>query len=332
MMKRHKSRWSVAAIFLVLLLSACGKSSTDSTPTPSSSNDTLVSTPIPTTGCGKTAPVAQGQTANLTLTSGGIQRSYLLHVPVGYDSRTKTPLVLSIHGYRWDAEKQESHFGQDAQADQQHFLVVYPQGTNNSRGEPGWATYGKTDPTVNDVLFFSDLLTSLQQQVCVDPQRIYAMGVSNGGGMTNLLACQMSERIAAFVLVAAAIYPIPGGCHPTRPLPYLEFHGTSDPVVHYDGGKVLGFAPIMQTMQDWAARDGCSSPPTIFFQQADTTGFKWNNCQAGVVVEHYRIEGGGHTWPGMQPPPPPDAQLGATTQTVSATALSWEFFQDYHLP
>ena len=336
MTKHKKDIWWIAALLLMLLFSGCGghtSGATTSTPTPIPASGSIVSTRLATTGCGKAAPIAQGTSADFTLTSGGLQRAYRLHIPIGYDPQKLTPLVLSIHGYRGNSSNQESRFGQSPQADQQHFLVVYPQGTLGPEKVPAWSTYGKFDPTVNDVLFFSDLLTSLQQRLCVDPQRIYAIGVSNGGGMVNLLACQMSERIAAFVLVSAAIYPIPGGCHPTRPVPYLEFHGTSDPLVNYNGskpGRSLDFAPIMQTMQDWATRDDCTGGPTIFFQQADVTGFQWTGCQDNVAVEHYKIDGGGHAWPGMQNAPA-NSPLGKTTQTISATELSWAFFQHYQL-
>jgi polyhydroxybutyrate depolymerase len=288
----------------------------------------IVNAPIATTGCGKTSSIAVGSSANVTMTSDGLQRTYRLHVPAGYDANQMTPLVIDIHGHGGTAGWEERNSNYSALADQQHFLVVYPQGVVGPDGKTGWATYGKRDPSVNDVLFFSDLLTALQQQLCMDPHRIYVTGMSNGGGMTNLLACQMAGRIAAFTLVSAAIYPIPEGCNPTRPVPYMEFHGTSDPIVHYNGGTALQFLPIMQTMQDWATRDGCTSGPTTFFQQADVTGFKWTNCQGGVMVEHYRIDGGGHAWPGAMIPA---SGYGRITQTVSATTLGWQFFQHYQL-
>jgi polyhydroxybutyrate depolymerase len=329
----------MAAIFLIMLLSGCGHRASMSTTTPeptisssttpaSTTHGDIVNTPIATTGCGKVSPIAAGSTADATIASNGLQRTYRLHIPVGYDPYRMTPLVLDIHGHDGTAALQENYSNYSALADQQHFLVVYPQGVVGPDGRTGWATYGKRDPTVNDVLFFSDLLTALQQQLCVDPHRIYATGISNGGGMTNLLACQMAGRIAAFVAVSAAIYPIPGGCHPGRPAPYMEFHGTSDPIVHYNGETALNFSPVMQTMQDWATRDGCASGPTTFFQQADVTGFKWTNCQGEVMVQHYRITGGGHSWPGATRPSP----FGATTHTVSATTLGWQFFQRYQLP
>ncbi len=328
------TRWLFAATFLLLFCSACGNNAQATTPTASTAtsavattNSQIVATPVTTTGCGKTAPATPSTTLDATLTSDGAQRTYKLHVPTGYDTQHAAPLVLDIPGMNETAQEQEIYSRYDALADQQHFLLVYPQGTIDSGGKLGWSTYGRFDPKVNDVLFFSDLLNALQKQLCIDATRIYATGISNGGGMTNLLACQMAGRIAAVAEVSAAIYTIPGGCHPTRPVPYLEFHGTSDPLVHYNGGKVVGFAPIMQTMQSWATLNGCTSGPTTFFQQADVTGFQWSGCKNGAIVQHYRISGGGHTWPGARAVP----HLGPTTQTISATTLGWQFFQHYHL-
>jgi polyhydroxybutyrate depolymerase len=336
-------RWLIAGALLVLFVSGCGYRATASTTTPrptTSSGTTsaptaptttvhagIVNAPVSTSGCGKVAPAAPGTSVDQTISSGNIQRQYRLHVPVGYDPQHPTPLVLNIHGHGGTASWQERNTNYSALADQQHFLVVYPQGTLGSDSKTGWATGGKVTPRVNDVLFFSDLLTALQQQLCVDAHRIYATGMSNGGGMTNLLACQMAGRIAAVAPVAAAIYRIVGGCHPTRPIPYLEFHGTSDPLVYYNGGPAPGFLPVMQTMQEWAERDGCTSGPATFFQKADVTGFQWTGCRGGAIVEHYRIQGGGHAWPDATMPSP----NGVVTHTISATTAGWQFFQQYRL-
>ena len=333
MTNRHAGRCYSAAILLMLLLSGCaGSNSSNKGSAPPPSQGRIVTTLIATTGCGKAAPVAQGKSADFTIASDGLQRTYRLHVPVAYDPHKLTPLVLSMHGYTGHAAEQEHDFGQSSQADQEHFLVVYPQAMNRTdNGEPEWATEGQYSPTVNDVLFFSDLLTILQQHLCVDAQRIYAIGYSNGGGMANLLACKLAGRIAAVVPVDAAIYELPGGCHPVRPVPYLEFHGTGDSSVSYTGGSFLNFVPVMQTMQKWATRDGCTSGPTTFFQQADVIGLKWSDCRGGVMVEHYRVAGGGHQWPGVKLSPP-NIDLGRATTTISATRLSWQFFKNYHLP
>ncbi len=331
MIVQHSHKWFIAAILFILLLSGCGHQTSKSAPgtaTVSLKSGAIVNGPIATTGCGKTSPIVPGSTTDTAITSNGLQRTYRLHVPTGYSSDQMIPLVFDIHGHEGTALQIERYTQYSVLADQQHFLVVYPQGLVGPDGKTGWAAYGQNASTANDVLYFSDLLTALQQQLCIDPHRIYATGISNGGGMTNLLACQMAGRIAAFAPIASAVYPIPGGCHPSRPVPYLEFHGTSDPLVEYNGNATVHFLPVMQMMQDWASRDGCTSGPTTFFQQDEVTGLQWTNCQGGVVVQHYRIDGGGHTWPDAVTAP----ALGATTRTISATTLGWQFFQPYRLP
>jgi polyhydroxybutyrate depolymerase len=267
--------------------------------------------------------VTAGQSANQTITSNGIQRSYILHVPARYNAQASTPLVVNLHGLGSNDSQEESYTQYSAKADQAGFIVAYPQGRPVSGNQLGWNAYGLNN--TDDVLFISDLLTKLQQQLCVDAHRIYSTGISMGGGMTSTLACNLSGRIAAFSGIAAAIHTT-GSCNITRPVPFQEFHGTSDPIVPYNGTSF--FPAIMTTMQAWATRDGCKTGPTQVSQQADITLFRWSNCNGGVVVDHYQISGGGHTWPGAQDNP----ALGATTHTISATDLSWQFFQQFTLP
>lgn len=285
--------------------------------------------PFETMGCGKAVPTAAGTSADQTITSGGLTRSYRLHVPAGYQANHSQALVLVFHGHDGRADAQEPYTGFSSLADKDGFIVVYPQGTIGPDNKTGWATGGSNDPTVDDVLFVSDLLSRLQATLCIDAQRIYATGISNGGGMTGVLACKLAGRIAAFAPIAGEFYPISGGCHPARSVPILEFHGTADPLVLYTGVPGASLPPILQWLQDWATRDGCTVGPTIFFQQAEVTGGQWTGCQGGAAVVHYRIDGGGHTWPGATFDVP---ALGATTQTINADVLMWQFFQVHALP
>lgn len=317
-------RWRHLAgmpLLVSLALAGCQQGGGSSTPAGTSTP------PGTATGCGHPATSA-GQSVVATLTSGGLSRTYRLHVPVGYRSDQPVPVVFVFHGHTSTDEQQEAYSRFSPLADQQGFIAVYPQGTIGPDDHTGWATYGQNDPTVDDVGFTRDLLNKLEATLCVDAHRIFATGISNGGGMTMLLACKLADRFAAFAPVAGAFYPIPGGCTPSRPVPILDFHGTADPLVHYDGAPRLGFPPIPIWLQDWATRDGCTSGPTVFFQQADVTGERWSQCQAAGAVSHYRIDGGGHTWPGAVDVP----LLGMTTHTIDATTLMWQFFRQHPLP
>lgn len=176
------------------------------------------------------------------------------------------------------------------------------------------------NPRANDVLFVSDLLNALQASLCVDPHRIYATGFSSGAAMSDLLACKLAGRIAAFAPVEGAYFPV-AGCRPSRPAAILSFQGTGDPKVPYDTGDRSGLEAIPRWLHDWATRDGCTQGPSVFFRRADVTGERWTGCHAGAVLMHYRINGGSHAWPG--------APQG--TQTIRATPLIWQFFAGQRL-
>ncbi len=269
-----------------------------------------------------------------TILSGGLLRHYRLHIPTGYRDNVEQALVLNFHGHAGSVAGQEQLTGFSALADQQDFIVVYPQGIVGPDGHTGWSTGPARNPQVNDVLFVSDLLNHLQATLCINPERIYATGFSNGGGMTNMLACKMSMRIAAFAPVSGAYPDVPGGCHPGRPVPILEIHGTADHVVPYNGSKAKGYPPIQQWLQQWAIRDDCTLNPVISTLQPRVVEEHWLNCRESNTLIHYRIVGEGHTWPSQNLFDTRIYLSGRKKRLspIDATVLIWEFFQAHPLP
>ena len=329
--------WCILGALCALLAASCSASSSAS-PAPSrtpSSEATIITKPITSTGCGKPAPTAPGSSVNETVLSGGLTRTYLLYVPSSYQAHSSEALVLNFHGHGSNAIQQERRSGMSLLADQQGFIAVYPQGVVGPDGRTGWATGGRGRPQVNDVLFVSDLLTHLQSVLRIDPLRIYATGFSNGGGMTNVLACTLAGRFAAFAPMSGAYSPYSGGCHPVRPVPLLEFHGTADRVVPYNGSGSHQYPPILAWLQGWATSDGCTLGPTAFYTQAIVTGLEWTHCRGNANVVHFRIHGEGHTWPSVRFNVSFNASgetTGTTVQVLSASALIWSFFQQHPLP
>lgn len=264
---------------------------------------------------------------NGTLVSSGEKRAYLLYVPESYDPSTPTPLVISFHGFaEWPAHQMQVSRWNDL-ADQEGFLVVYPSGT----GFPlRWRI--TTDPdsatgSLQDVTFISELIDHLQSQYNIDPQRIYANGLSNGAGMTFVLSCHLAERIAAVGMVAGAyLYPWEA-CNPSRPVPAIVFHGTADPIVPYLGGPSRTFHRPFPAVEDWvdtlARRRECAGQPLEIPPSGDVSGIRYGDCAADVVF--YSIRGGGHAWPGGEPLP--EWITGPTTQDIDATRVMWEFFK-----
>lgn len=261
------------------------------------------------------------QQSSGSIVSGGEKRAYLLHVPPGYDPEVPVPLVISIHGLaEWPAHQARiSHWNQVA--DENNFIVVYPSGTGFPKR---WRASGG-DST--DVRFISDLIDQLQDEYNIDPQRIYANGLSNGGGMSFALSCYLSDRIATFGGVAGA-YLLPWElCTPERPVPAILFHGTADPVVSFMGGPSRSFEVDFPVVDDWvrelAQRNGCEGEPLGLPQQGEVRGVRYSGCDA--AVDYYVIENGGHTWPGGGDMPV--WLVGHTTRDVDATRLMWAFFE-----
>jgi polyhydroxybutyrate depolymerase len=288
----------------------------------------LTTTLIPTSGCGHKPPISAGSSASQALQVAGLKRQYRLHLPVGYDPSRWHSLVLVFHGHDSTAALFEQLTRFSTMADAEHFIAVFPQGSVGPDGRTGWNTSRAKDPAVNDLLFVSQLLSHLQSQLCVDPARIYAAGFSNGGGFTAILACRFAGRIAAFASVSGEYYPQPGGCHPARPVPILEIHGTSDGVVPYQGSRRLHYPSVSAWLSGWALRDGCRAGPVTFFLQRYVTGRTWTQCRGSGEVVQYTIQSGWHVWPdslSRRPLPAPDAHF-------AATQVIWSFFAHRALP
>ncbi len=173
-------------------------------------------TPQVSPGCGRAAPFAAGNSEYEYIAAGGLSRAFLLHIPTGYQSSRAYPLLLSFHGTGSTAANMQRMTGFSTLADQAGFVVAYPQGVRGPYGATGWSSGGRGHPTLNDTLFVSDMLNTIQARLCINPRHIYASGFSNGGGMTWMLSCMLARRIAAFASVSGSYYPVKGSCEPGR--------------------------------------------------------------------------------------------------------------------
>jgi polyhydroxybutyrate depolymerase len=284
--------------------------------------------PVASEGCGKASPVELGRGTVQTVPSGSLTRSYLLYVPTGYKETVRSPLVLNFHGHGSNALIQAYTTNFSQLAEQQNFIVVYPQGIKGPDRRTGWDTGPANDPRVSDLLFVSDMLNFLQAKLCIDPTRIYATGFSNGGAMTDLLACKMADRIAAFAPVSGSYPPVPGGCNPARPVPILEFHGTADHIVPYDGSYGKNYPPIPQWLQGWVVLDGCTTTPIITHPAPGVLKEQWMGCRGDASLIHYQLTGWPHAWPR-----PLLLKHGKVLNApVDATPIIWSFFKQHPLP
>ena len=271
---------------------------------------------------------------NGTIQSSGQERKYLLYVPKSYDPSKPTPLVISLHAFiEWpDHQRQISHWND--LADEYGFIVVYPMGTGLPLHWGTLAREGDENQAQSDVAFINDLIDKLAVNYNIDKNRIYANGLSNGGGMSFLLACKLDDRVAAIGGVAGAYTTPLSECSPSRPMPVIAFHGDADPIVPYEGGSHTppgyAFPAIADWVAEWAKNNGCATIPVELPARGEVTGIHYINCAQNADVEFYTIHGGGHSWPGGSGLP--RFIVGKTTQDIDATRVMWDFFREHPLP
>ena len=253
-------------------------------------------------------------------------RDYIVHIPSTYDSKVPIPLVLCFHGYGGTASGM-SYTNFNDVSDTANFFVVYPQGTLLKR-KSHWNVGGWTlDSKIDDVGFISSLLDSLSERYNINQSRIYSTGMSNGGYMSFLLACQLSERIAAIASVTGSMTPQTFNlCNPQRPIPVLQIHGTNDQKVPYKGNRKWSLS-INKVLEYWINHNNCdtipfemSFPDINNSEESNVHRLSWLNGDNSVITDHIIVNGGGHDWFGVW-----------GNMDINSTAEIWKFFSQYDI-
>ena len=253
--------------------------------------------PTPTT-----LPTLSPGNSTRTLVVGELERSYLLHIPPGLNRPQPVPVVFVFHGLTQTAETIQAMSGFDEVADQNGFVLVYPNGYEQSWNGSGCCGEA-VNQAIDDLSFVRQMLADLGTILQVDPKRIYAAGFSNGAMFSYRLACEMSDTFAAVAPVSGWLLTDP--CQPQQPVSVLHVHGSND---DFNGSTnrmlIKGhltdviFPPVEQGLADWAQLDGCSGNPQVDMQTQDlVTHTAYADCRAGSAVELYTIKNGGHNWP-----------------------------------
>lgn len=272
------------------------------------------------------------------LTHDGIERNYTLYVPSSVNWTQPVPLVFVFHGGTGNAESAIRMSGFNKIADQNGFLVVYPNGTGRLSDEKLLTWNGgdccgfAQEKNVDDVGFVREIVTELQSLAIIDTKRIYATGMSNGGILSQRLACEAADLFAAVAPVAGTLNFSP--CTPSQPISVIEFHGTADQHIPYGGGVGpeslvdVDFASVQDSVNFWVTTNACASQPQSN-SFADIQHDVWTGCTASTSVELYTINGGGHAWPGGEAG---RVDADPPTQSISASQLIWEFFAAHPKP
>ncbi len=281
-----------------------------------------------------------------TIMHDGIERTYLLRVPIKYDASKPVPLLLVLHGGGGNAmnTKKLTKYGFDKLSESENFILVYPEGVEGSwnDGRGSKEIYAQKE-NIDDIGFIDKLTDELMKEFNIDKKQVYATGPSNGGIMSNRIACELSYKFTAIAPVIATLAKnLLIECKPEFPVSVISFNGTDDPLVPFQGGdvgfegneprgKVLG---AKENIEFWAKKNGCNLKPKIKNMPDnapnDGTTVKkhdYGTGKDGAKTIMYVIEGGGHTWPNGQQYLP-KSMIGLTTRDIDANSLIWEFFKN----
>ena len=271
------------------------------------------------------------QTINASITHDGIQRDYILYIPELYDGSKAVPLVFNFHGYGSNAAQQMFYGDFRDIADTEGFLLVHPEGTTFI-GDQFWNVgFPGLSSNIDDVGFTEALIDELETLYAIDLDRVYATGMSNGGFMSFLLACQLSEKIAAVASVTGSMTQDTfDDCNAQHPTPVLQIHGTDDGVVLYNGNNLS--IPIADVISYWVDFNNCETTPTtttlpdVDVSDGSTIEHSvYEDGDNGITTEHMKVIGGGHTWPGSV------INTAGTNQDIDASMEIWLFFSRFDI-
>ncbi len=287
-----------------------------------------------------------------TIIVDGITRTYDYYIPNNLGSSLR-PLVFLLHGggSRSDDLTGESGFKAPYKvwkniADEEKFIIIYPNGTNNPLGAQGWndcRADATTNPSVNDVDFIDSLIGHFSSLFNIDASRIYASGTSNGGHMSLRLALELSNKIAAVAPVVASM-PAIKCSDPVHPISVLFMIGTNDPLSPYNGGEVApsigGRGTVLSaqgSVNFWVEFNQTDSIPSIMnYQDINTTDdstVKRSTYSNGTEVSQvvlYEVLGGGHLEPSIQEQYSTiiELSLGSQNHDIEMATEIWNFFKN----
>jgi polyhydroxybutyrate depolymerase len=278
------------------------------------------------------------------------QRKFTIHTPTGFNALTQRALVINLHGGSGNMLSAQGFSKMNQVADQNNFVVTWPQGYTPASSMVGsgyvWADGRNTladQAAIDDVGFIDKLIDTLVLNYNIDTTRIYICGFSNGGFMTQRIACQLTDRFAAMASLGSSMDTVLyQTCNPTKPIPMAFFNGTSDPAMPYGGGpmqnpQVTPVVPVDTAVQFWVSHNNCLStssviniPDTFTTDNSTAELYNFTNCDCNADVKFYKLINGGHTWPGVYVAAQASV-LGNTNRDINASIELWNFFNAHTL-
>jgi len=285
-----------------------------------------------------------GQTVEMAVEStiNGLRRDALVHIPSGYNEKSRYPLIVVIHGAFSTAEKMERETGFSELADSEKFIALYPNGIGLMGFLQHWNgghCCGKAAADdIDDVAFLQECIDKAADVLSIDQSRIYLTGFSNGGMLTYKFAAERSQVPAALAVLGASV----GGrvkpeddfwlpAQPENPLPLMIVHGLADETVPARGGRSISkggtreYLSLEETTLFWLRANGCQDEHIENSYYSGQVNVKnWQKCMGKSSIQVHTISGWGHSWPGKYHTSGSD-QL----KNYNISRIIWEFFEKY---
>ena len=244
------------------------------------------------------------------------------------------PMLLSFHGggSNMDLQADDRYYGQISKSEQIGYIAVFPNGYSPLKSgkfatwNAGNCCAGARDKNIDDVGFIKEVIKNLKAQLNIDPNRIFATGMSNGALFSYRLACEMADTVRAIASVAGSDGM--ASCSPSRPVSILEIHAKDDENVLFNGGSgknnkmLANFVSVPETISRWVQRDGCNTAPKRVLEKPGAYCDAYTQCRGNVEVKLCVTASGGHSWPGGR-----KVRTGEPGSTaISANDVLWDFF------
>lgn len=285
---------------VTLLVAACSDS--DSRPANDNVMDDLNASPL--MGCADTNSCVSNPPLELNA-----ERPAQVQIPVDYNTSTRYPLVIVLHGRGANGAVQSIYFGLDDRVDSAQYILVTPDGTLDANGRSFWnatdvcCATSPEDFEVDDVGYIRELIEEAAVTYSIDPGRVGLIGHSNGGFLSLRMACDSSELVTSVVSLAGATYDDPAMCAPaTNPVSVLLLHGTADDTIFYDGVEDA-YPSAPEAARRFASLAECELDNPSMPANIDVIGevpgpeteiLRYEACAPGVDVELWTLVDGSH--------------------------------------
>jgi polyhydroxybutyrate depolymerase len=281
-------------------------------------------------GGGGTGPAIPAGSSSHAISVGGASRTFRVYRPPTLPAAA--PLVVMLHGGFGTGAQAERSYHWDAEAARGHFVVAYPDGLDRAWNTGGGCCGVPGRTGTDDIGFITAMVSAIEREVPVNPRRVYATGISNGGIMAYILACHTTIFAALGPDSATEL----GSCRAPAPISVIHIHGTADKNIPYHGARGDGIAhidgPAIPALNaTWRHIDRCAAPVA---KTAGVVTTSTANCRAGRAVELITIAGAGHQWPGAAPDWLAQKLLHTDPPSTApdATQVIWQFFAAHPRP